>query len=68
MTIIDDCQNVGISAHVEQIKMLAAGVRVLLFNGPMKVSSISCLLFLGKLLSFNTSSLQDPLISTDHLI
>ncbi|KAM3375753.1 helicase protein MOM1 isoform X3 [Capsicum galapagoense] len=39
VTIIDDCQNVGISAHVEQIKMLAAGVRVLLFNGPMKITS-----------------------------
>lgn len=43
MTIIDDCQNVGIAARVEQIKMFATGVRVLLFNGPMKVSSRSCL-------------------------
>ncbi|XP_027773467.1 uncharacterized protein LOC107023051 isoform X4 [Solanum pennellii] len=39
VTIIDDCQNVGISGHVEQIKMLATGVRVLLFNGPMKITS-----------------------------
>ncbi|CAN4101686.1 unnamed protein product [Withania somnifera] len=38
VTIIDDCQNVGISACVEQLKMLA-GVRVLLFNGSMKITS-----------------------------
>ncbi|KAJ8535518.1 hypothetical protein K7X08_023238 [Anisodus acutangulus] len=39
VTIIDDCQNLGISARVEQIKMLSTGVRVLLFNGPMKITS-----------------------------
>ncbi|KAJ8557657.1 hypothetical protein K7X08_003282 [Anisodus acutangulus] len=39
VTIIDDCQNLGISARVEQIKMLTTGVRVLLFNGPMKITS-----------------------------
>ncbi|MCD7472816.1 hypothetical protein HAX54_014185 [Datura stramonium] len=39
VTIIDDYQNVGISAYVEQIKMLATGVRVLLLNHPMKITS-----------------------------
>ncbi|WMV32610.1 hypothetical protein MTR67_025995 [Solanum verrucosum] len=39
VTIIDDCQNVGISGRVEQIKLLATGVRVLLFNGPKKITS-----------------------------
>lgn len=43
VTVIDDCQNLGISTGVEQIKMLSTGIRVLLFNGPMKVSSASCL-------------------------
>ncbi|XP_009618970.1 helicase protein MOM1-like isoform X3 [Nicotiana tomentosiformis] len=39
VTVIDDCQNLGISTGVEQIKMLSTGIRVLLFNGPMKITS-----------------------------
>ncbi|XP_059297528.1 uncharacterized protein LOC132050331 isoform X1 [Lycium ferocissimum] len=43
VTIIDDCQKLGVSARVEQIveqiNMLATGVRVLLFNGPKKITS-----------------------------
>ncbi|XP_055829400.1 helicase protein MOM1-like isoform X2 [Solanum dulcamara] len=49
VAIIDDCQNVGISARVEQIKILATGVRVLLFNGPMKITSYEYLNLLSLL-------------------
>ncbi|PIA37321.1 hypothetical protein AQUCO_03000131v1 [Aquilegia coerulea] len=34
--IVDECQRPRVSSHLEQIKKLNNGIRLLLFNGPMK--------------------------------
>lgn len=45
VVIVDECQQSEISSKFEQIKMLDADVKILLYRGPLKVNFVSFFCF-----------------------